>query len=308
MILIKNKIYCYTCNKIVNAIIKNQNNSYTVRNKKININENILICPVCHSELYDDTLNDNLYDIYNEYLKTYNLSFEKLKKIRNYYNLSQELFAKALGWAKRTIVRYENAESLPQVKNLLIYKQIESNKNEFINILKSNKLLIEKETYFKIYNLINAELDLKTINTFLYILKDNYLTKTQIMKNLFSVDFQSYKERKVPITSLNYAHGTYGPIIDNKEAYLSLLIKQNYLEMVNDEEDNILFKPAQECNTSLFKEDEIAIMDEVLKTLKGKSASKLTTWSHKFKGWLDTKEGQKIKFDYSKYFELNKNW
>ncbi len=304
----KNKIYCYTCNKIVNAIIKNQNNSYTVRNKKININENILICPVCHSELYDDTLNDNLYDIYNEYLKTYNLSFEKLKKIRNYYNLSQELFAKALGWAKRTIVRYENAESLPQVKNLLIYKQIESNKNEFINILKSNKLLIEKETYFKIYNLINAELDLKTINTFLYILKDNYLTKTQIMKNLFSVDFQSYKERKVPITSLNYAHGTYGPIIDNKEAYLSLLIKQNYLEMVNDEEDNILFKPAQECNTSLFKEDEIAIMDEVLKTLKGKSASKLTTWSHKFKGWLDTKEGQKIKFDYSKYFELNKNW
>lgn len=304
----KNKIYCYTCNKIVNAIIKNQNNSYTVRNKKININENILICPVCHSELYDDTLNDNLYDIYNEYLKTYNLSFEKLKKIRNYYNLSQELFAKALGWAKRTIVRYENAESLPQVKNLLIYKQIESNKNEFINILKSNKLLIEKETYFKIYNLINAELDLKTINTFLYILKDNYLTKTQIMKNLFSVDFQSYKERKVPITSLNYAHGTYGPIIDNKEAYLSLLIKQNYLEMVNDEEDNILFKPAQECNTSLFKEDEIAIMNEVLKTLKGKSASKLTTWSHKFKGWLDTKEGQKIKFDYSKYFELNKNW
>lgn len=304
----KNKIYCYTCNKIVNAIIKNQNNSYTVRNKKININENILICSVCHSELYDDTLNDNLYDIYNEYLKTYNLSFEKLKKIRNYYNLSQELFAKALGWTKRTIVRYENAESLPQVKNLLIYKQIESNKNEFINILKSNKLLIEKETYFKIYNLINAELDLKTINTFLYILKDNYLTKTQIMKNLFSVDFQSYKERKVPITSLNYAHGTYGPIIDNKEAYLSLLIKQNYLEMVNDEEDNILFKPAQECNTSLFKEDEIAIMDEVLKTLKGKSASKLTTWSHKFKGWLDTKEGQKIKFDYSKYFELNKNW
>ena len=304
----KNKIYCYTCNKIVNAIIKNQNNSYTVRNKKININENILICPVCHSELYDDTLNDNLYDIYNEYLKTYNLSFETLKKIRNYYNLSQELFAKALGWTKRTIVRYENAESLPQVKNLLIYKQIESNKNEFINILKSNKLLIEKETYFKIYNLINAELDLKTINTFLYILKDNYLTKTQIMKNLFSVDFQSYKERKVPITSLNYAHGTYGPIIDNKEAYLSLLIKQNYLEMVNDEEDNILFKPAQECNTSLFKEDEIAIMDEVLKKLKGKSASKLTTWSHKFKGWLDTKEGQKIKFDYSKYFELNKNW
>ena len=45
-------------------------------------------------------------DFYNEYLKKHNLSFKTLKEIRNSYNLSQELFAKALGWSKKTIVRY----------------------------------------------------------------------------------------------------------------------------------------------------------------------------------------------------------
>lgn len=302
------KIYCYTCNKDVDAIIETQNNSYTVRNKKIDVKENVIICPICHSELYDDTLNDNLYNIYNEYLKKYDLSFEKLKEIRNYYNLSQELFAKALGWSKRTVIRYENAESLPQLKYLLVYKQIENNKNEFINILENNRISIETKIYFKIYNLINAELDLKTINTFLYILENNYLSRTQIMKNLFSVDFQSYKERNAPVTSLEYAHGTYGPIIDNKDAYLDLMVKQNYLQIVNDENDIILFKPIQKCDFTLFNSDEIKIMNEVLKVLKDKTAVELSNWSHKFKGWIDTKNGEKIKFDYAKDFELNKNW
>ena len=68
---------------------------------------------------------------------------------------------------------------------------------------------------------------------------------------------QSMKENNKPITSLRYAHGTYGPVIDNKDALLSFLIKQNYLEFVNDEEDKILFKPVQECDLSLFTKEEI---------------------------------------------------
>lgn len=183
------------------------------------MDEEVLSCPLCGNELFDETLDNSLYNIYNEYLKLNNLSFPKLKEIRNYYNLSQELFAHALGWSKRTIIRYENAESLPQKQYLSIYKKIDNNKNEFINILKDNRKSLGNELYFKIYNLINTELDLKTINVFLYVLKNNFLTKTQIMKNLFSIDFQSYKETFKSITSLKYAHGTYGPIIDNKDAF-----------------------------------------------------------------------------------------
>lgn len=302
------KIYCFNCNKDVKPKCTKEKNTYTVHKHEIIVEEEVFTCPYCESELMNETLDNSLYNIYNEYLKKHELSFEKLKEIRNSYNLSQELFAKALGWSKRTIVRYENAESLPQNQYLSIYKKISNNKNEFLNILKNNQSTIDNETYFKIYNSINAELDLKTINVFLYVLQKNFLTKTQIMKNLFSIDFQSKKETNKAITSLKYAHGTYGPIINNKDAHLSFLIKQNYLEFVNDEEDKILFKPIQECDLSLFSKEEIAIMNKVLLKLKGKEAKKLTDWSHKFKGWIDTKNGEIIDYKYAKYFELEKNW
>ena len=49
-------------------------------------------------------------------------------------------------------------------------------------------------------------------------------------------------------------------------------------------------------------------MNKVLSQLKGKEAKKLTNWSHKFKGWTDTKNGELIDYKYAKYFELDKNW
>ena len=108
------KMYCYNCDKDVNPNIINQVNTYTVHKCEVKVFEESFECPFCKSELINDNLDKSLYNIYNEYLKLHNLSFCKLKQIRNSYNLSQELFAKALGWSKRTIVRYENAESLPQ--------------------------------------------------------------------------------------------------------------------------------------------------------------------------------------------------
>ena len=304
----KKNLYCFNCNKDVEPVCNLQNNSYIVHKQQVQIKENVFTCPLCNNELFDENLDNSLYDIYNEYLKLYDLSFSKLKEIRESYNLSQELFAKSLGWSKRTIVRYENAESLPQNQYLQIYNKIKNNKSEFINILKTNRKSLGEKLYFKIFNIVNAELDIKTINVFLYVLKNNFLTKTQIMKNLFSIDFQSFKEYSKPITSFNYAHGTYGPIFDNKDAILNLLVKQNYLEMVNDEEDKILFRPTIEPDLVLFNKQELEIMDNVLSKLKGKNAKKLTDWSHKFKGWIETNDGELISYSYAKDFDLQKNW
>lgn len=301
-------LYCFNCDKDVKPLCTIQNNTYVVRHKTVHVEEQIFKCPFCENELINDNLNESLHNIYNAYLKLFELSFEELKEIRSFYNLSQELFSKALGWSKRTIIRYENAESLPQKQYLLIYKKIKNNKNAFLEILKSNKDSIEKNEYYKICQLINAELDLKTINVFLYVLKNNPLYKTQIMKNFFAIDFEAVKEIKHPITSFKYAHGTYGPVIDNQGTYLQLLVHQNYLKFANNEDDKILFKPAQDCDLSLFTKEEIIIMDKVLNQLNNKSASQLTKWSHSFKGWNDTKDGEIINYSYAKKFELTDNW
>ena len=126
------KVYCFKCDKDVEPLLTTQNNTYIIRNQKVNVLEQVYNCSVCGTELINDNLNESLYKIYDAYLNIYGLSFKKLKEIRNSYNLSQDLFAKALGFSKRTIIRYEQAESLPQKQALLTYKKIENNKAAFL--------------------------------------------------------------------------------------------------------------------------------------------------------------------------------
>ena len=143
----KKMMYCFICNEDVEVKIIKKNNTYNVRGMNVNIEEETYFCPKCNNELYDNSMDNTLYQIYNKYLNSFDLSFDIFKEIRNTYNLSQDLFAKALGWSKISIIRYENADTLPQKQCLLTYQKIKNNKNEFINILKSNKDLIDNNTY-----------------------------------------------------------------------------------------------------------------------------------------------------------------
>ena len=298
------KSYCYNCKKDVFPDIKKEDNVYVVHNEKIKVKESILLCPNCKSELIDDNLDEALTNIYNYYLKKYDLSLESFKEIRNSYNLSQDLFAKALNWSKRSIIRYENGDSLPPKQYLKIYQKIAKDKNAFIKIVLNNKDTMAEKTYYKIFSLINADFDYKTINTFLYILKDNYLNKTQIMKYMFAVDFKCYKEYQKPITKLKYAHGKFGPIIDKKTLWLDYLLQEKYIVTVNDEDDNVRFYPAEKCDEGIFSEEEKKVLDLVIAKFKGKSAKSLSDWSHRFDGWINTKEGEIIKYSTSNSLDI----
>ena len=90
-------LYCFNCDKDVKPLCTIQNNTYVVRHKTVHVEEQIFKCPFCENELINDNLNESLHNIYNAYLKLFELSFEELKEIRSFYNLSQELFSKALG-------------------------------------------------------------------------------------------------------------------------------------------------------------------------------------------------------------------
>ena len=66
----------------------------------------------------------------------------------------------------------------------------------------------------------------------------------------------------------------------------------------------MLFVPSQKADLSCFNDDEILIMNKVVNKFKNKSAKELSNWSHKFKGWIDTKNGEIISFEYAKYLEI----
>ena len=93
----KEKMYCYHCDNYVDVTLSQQENTYTIHNQKILIKEVCYKCKQCNEELIDETLDTSLQQIYNKYLENYHLSIEKFKNIRTSLNLSQELFALALG-------------------------------------------------------------------------------------------------------------------------------------------------------------------------------------------------------------------
>ena len=124
------KMYCYKCDKDVDVISKKEKREYTIHNVSFDVNETVYYCSTCGLELINDTLDNDLKNITNTYLKQYDLSVDKFKQIRESLNLSQELFAKALGWSKNDVVCYENSQKLPSIERLNIYKKIITDQNK----------------------------------------------------------------------------------------------------------------------------------------------------------------------------------
>lgn len=298
------KMYCFECDKDVMGEVKLKKTKYTIHGREVVVDDLVFTCSICGTEYDFDELDEGLYRIYNAYLNLFGLSFEKLKEIRESLNLSQELFAEALGWSKKTITRYENAESLPQKEYLDTYISLLNNKDNIYNILKNNKNL-SKEKYYKILDRINVDIDYKSINVILYILNKVILNRTQLMKYLFASDFLNYKLFNKTISNFKYAHAPFGPIVNNQDALLNLLIKQDYIKLASSVDDSaMLFAPLQDADLSCFNKDEIKVLDKIIDSFKGMSAKELSDWSHEFNGWTETKDGEIIDFKYAKELEI----
>lgn len=298
------KMYCFECDKDVTGEVRVEKINHNIHGQNVVIDERVFTCPICGTEYDFDSYDVFVHDINVAYLNIFGLSFEKLKEIRESLNLSQELFAEALGWSKKTINRYENGKSLPQKEYLDTYISLLNNKSNIYSILKNNKNLT-KEKYYKILNRINVEIDFKSINVILYILNKVKLNRTQLMKYLFAIDFLNYKLFNKSISEFKYAHATYGPIVNDQDALINLLIKQDYIKLESSFIDNsMLFVPLQKADLSNFSEQEINVLNKIINNFKGLSANELTDWSHAFIGWIKTKDGEIIDFKYAKELDI----
>lgn len=302
----KNKMYCFDCDIDVVPNTRKEKNRYTVHKETFFVEETINVCPKCGEILIDEELDHLLENVYSVFLQRHGLTYNSFKEIRTKLNLSQELFSKALGWAKHTVIRYENKESIPQQEYLSIYEKLNKNPNEIISIIEGHKEKLGND-YYKILNKIKSDIDIKTINVFAYILEGESLYKTQIMKSLFAIDFLNYKKFNKQITNLKYAHCPYGPMIDNWKKIFEFLIQNKYMQFDSTcEEDYLKFISDTKFNNKLFTEEELTTLKYVKDIFKGKSSVTLSKWSHEFPGWINTKDGEIINLNTAKDIDFSK--
>lgn len=299
------KGYCYNCDIEVELKKEKIKTNYSYRGKNFEVEEEVLVCSKCDKEIFnDETLDSSFEKIYNEYLKIYNLSFARIKEIRKELKLSQDKMSKILNWSKKSIVRYENAESIPQGEYLNMYITLNENPFYIIKVLERNKIEIGLEEYYKILHELPFFDEYKTINAALYLLKDNELCETSLMKNMFVADFDSFYETGNSITNLEYVHMPFGPVVNNRNKLYNRMIRNDYIE-IDIEETSTKFRTNFEYDKNLFTQQELEILKKVKNKLKKYSAATLSNWSHSFKGWKETKNGQVISYEYAKYLDID---
>ena len=326
-------MYCYNCNLDVDAQAKKEKRSYSYREHHFSIMEEVFYCPNCGLELVDN-LDDDLARIYDGYLNLFGLSLSSFKKIRESLHLDCKRFAKALGWAYKSIYRYENGESIPEGEYLSVYIKLHKNKDYILekaalekvcqSIMKewgSIDILVNgaggnhprattNDEYYDILNRINLKFDIKSRNVILYILGKSPKHIINIVKTLFAIDFYSMKERGKAITKFKYVKMQYGPNIDKYVDLFNDMSSLDEIKIYDSLEINGDLKNQYINNINfdkdLFTKEELELIDYVLMKTEGKSAKQLSDWSHYFKGWIDTDMGKEINMKkYAKYFDIN---
>lgn len=331
-------IFCTECNKNVDYSIR-KNIIQEYKGQIVNVEENIAVCNECGKDIFvPDIENDNLKRLYAKYGElTGIISSEEIIKFREKYDLSQRDLVSLLGWGKMTINRYERG-ALPSKSHSDILKDIMSSEERFKQKVKEayEALRITEKSYNKLTscfqsskkNIIKSLLEIelsheedilngfrkfeieRVENLISYIAdKVDNLYKTSLNKYLWFIDFENFKENVRSITGLRYVKQQYGPVIENKgyEEIINLLDDKFYKEETEDIYNNstkakIISK--KNYDMSIYTQEEMDVIDAVIKKFKDISCSKISDESHKETGWIENDINNIISYDYAEELKM----
>lgn len=306
---------------------KNYKHTYHIKGEEIEFISIRRFCKKCDNLVYDAELDNKAgRKAIDEYNKKFGIPKEKIIELRNKYNLSQELFSKIIGCAKKTLISYEKGESIPNDNYIIIINSllakpetiktlIDANKNQFSDkeytkikdkimpIIRNNaRQLFQDNDFipseFNGYTKLNKE---KIINMILY-LADKCIQKTKLLKEMFYADFINYKNTGASITGLEYAKINFGPVPDDYEKIINECTKNNLIkydiEFKNENEYHNIKRIAK-IDKSVFSEDEIKTIKYIKDFFNEFNSKDIVKFSHEEKAFKETKFSKPISYDYA---------
>lgn len=327
------KRYCDCCDKEVETKVISRNESFVVLNENIEVEANVLICEECGEELFCEELDEaTLKNAYNEYRKKHRLLLpNEISDIRKQYGLSQRSFANLLNWGDKTICRYENGSIQDKAHNsLLVFLRDPNNmqsylENNEINISENQKARIisrierMKDTSFSD---LSSEL-LKSIFSYSPSINNGFksfdyekfcamvvyfsskvqdLLKVKLLKLLNYADMIFYKENGVSISGTEYVHLPFGPVPQNFDMLFGMMNRDGISHI------EIIYNGQYECHQvvpdnrsfDILSVEETEVLDRVIEKFATYSSQEISEYSHKEKGYMATKQGDIISYDYAK--------
>lgn len=307
--------------------IKDYEHNYNIKGKNISFIAKRRFCKSCNNLVYDSDLDNRAFEIaINKYNEEYGITKEEIIDLRGRFNLSQELFAKVIGCAKKTLISYEKGKSIPNDSYLIILRSLLSKPETIKTIIDANKEQFTEKEYKKInekiasvlpnntkqlffnseyipneYNGYSKLSKEKIYNIILYF-SEQAVLKTKLLKEMFYTDFLYYKNNCKSITGLEYAKLQFGPVPDQFESILNECSKENLIEYRIEydnqyESHNISAKT--KFDPSIFDKDELEILKQVKEKFKKFGSKDIVDFSHKEKAFTSTEFFEKISYDYA---------
>ena len=332
------KKYCEECGKEVDAKIVVKKEKYEVYGESIEVETRVLTCEDCGEEFFCEELdNATLISVYNEYRKRHKLLFpDAIKKIREQYGLSQRSFAKLLNWGDKTIRRYENGSIQDKAHNslLLFLREPENMKtylveNEILLDDKPKSKLLDKieelqqnskrkqseklvKAFFKKEPSIengfrSLDFDKLCAMVIFFAQKCNGLLKVKLLKLLNYSDMLFYKENGISISGAVYVHLPYGPVLQNYDILFGMMEADKIMH-IEVEFDNGYEKhqviPDCDMPDGVLTDSEKDVLERIYKRFADFGSVEISNFSHKEKGYLETKKGEVISYAYAKDIEI----
>lgn len=128
---------------------------------------------------------------------------------------------------------------------------------------------------------------------------DPHFGATKLNKILFFADFLAYGHLGKPISEAIYTNQKHGPVPRQLLAAQRSLTESG--RAILAERTHFGYKqkrliPLVSPDLDLFSVDEIHIIDETIRKLEDKNGTELSDFTHKFRPWRDTSEGEEIPF------------
>lgn len=315
-----------------NTYIKEYEHTYHIKGKEITFNAKRRFCSNCDNLVYDAELDNKAgYKAIEIYNKKYGIPKEKIIELRSKYNLSQELFSKIIGCAKKTLISYEKGTSLPNDNYVIIINSLIKNPDTITVLVDANKQQFSDKEYEKIHGKITkfignnlgllykksefipteyngyTKINQDKIINMILCFADDYILKTKLLKEMFYADFLYYKNTGASITGLEYAKINFGPVPDNYEKIISTCCENKLIDYnieFNNEYEYHKIKRLVDINKDVFTNDELKIINDVKSFFSKYKSKDIVALSHEEKAFTETKFYQKISYDYA--FDINR--
>jgi len=337
-----NKVYCPTCDMDTEANIFFKEEVFNVREEDIVVKSSVLICNKCNQDIFNEELDEkNLELVYAEYRKKHNLLLPtEIRETREKYSLSQRSLGRLLEWGEISVNRYENGAIQDAAHNDIL--KFISNPENMLEIYEKNNHLLplnvrisleeridelikkDAEPHFRIslerYLLANKGIDefsgykefdlAKTMNMILYVTQSlDGVFKTKINKLLWYMDFLHFKKFSVSISGSSYVHLPYGPIPDDYDLIIGVMMNEKFLE-----KEEVAFgkeivgenlKALSAYDSNYFNDSELKVMDFVIEHFKNFTCRQISEYSHKEKPYKNTDDNEKISYELSSGLSLS---